>query len=321
MATPNVWYPEGLRFVNSDIVQLTDCTPAYNYSDYDERLQSDYGPGFVGATQASPDISFRTRQMKDVLDECDVADVAAGLHEDGVPSPYTVRLYCRGGVPFGTRAASDAPTEHHVIDMVNSAFLTWESITAEQGNAAEMQCRLNVAAQADQQSQDPYVWTGTVPDPLPLTVSHQHVYTLGPVKIAELGGFIGGVTSVRWDNNIQREEQISDGDVFPTFQAIREMMPTCTITTTNIGLLDTFVTTNKRGLAVVNPVIFFSHMNRNQIRTPHATATHISLTMPLALATVRQLSNNPAEIEIQLKAYKTAITELLFTANTATAIS
>jgi hypothetical protein len=318
MPTQKVWYPEGIQMLAGDVVQLVECTPAYNYQEFEEKAASDFGPSFVGSTQASPGITFRSRQILTILTECDVENVAAGLHVDATPDPYTVRFFCRGGVPFGTRAADDAPTEHHVVDLVNSAFLTWDSINADQGSAAEISARLDVAAQADIQSQDPFVWTGSVPDPMPLSVLTQHVYTLGPIFLSNLGTGaateVGGVTSARWENRIEREEQFSDGDPFPTYQGIRTMSPRLTFTTTNVGLLDLFIGSGKRGFLITNDLYFYlRRMSRAEIHEADSATQHIRFSMTTGLVTCRQLSNNPAELEITVSAYKTGLGQSFFT--------
>lgn len=317
MPTQAIWYPEGIQMIAGDVVQLTDCTPMYGYQDFDEKTASEWGPGFVGAIQATPEISFRTRQLQTIFSECDVEDVCAGLHEDAIPNPYTVRFFMRGGAPFGTRAADNVPASHHVVDLVNSAFLCWETLTVDQGSAAELQCRLNIAAQADIQSQDPFVWTGTVPDPMPLGPLVQHVFTMGPVVVPNLGGTgkVGGVTNIRWENRITREEQYSDGDPFPTYQGIREMMPMCTFTTTNVGLLDLMVGTDRRGVLVSGSGfdVYLRRMNRAEIHEADNATLHIRLRMERALLWARQVSNNPAEVEVSVRAYKTGFSQNLFT--------
>lgn len=332
MSTKRVWYPEGFLMPQADIVQLVDASPMYNYSEITEKASSDWGPGFVGATQASPDVSFRSREIKQILDYCPDNDICGAYHVDPqIPAnDYSVRFFCRAGRPFGVREADDfSPSNpvggqpedrHHVVDMINSAFLCWESITANQGDAAEISGRWNVAWQDSKIAAqiDPFIWSGTLTPPLPISPVVTSLYTLGPIIVQ--GQKLKGITSMDWNNNVTREEQLSDGEAFPTLQGIREVAPVVTARSTNLGLWETFmIGTDRRGQRVTDVDVYLRRMDPGQIQYPEAAAQHIQIRLPFALLTVRQMTNSPSEVELNIRGYK-AFGAQAFTVTTAVAI-
>ncbi len=327
MATQRVWYLHALQFPVPAITQLTQAVPAYMYQELNEKSHSEYGPNFVGNLQASPEISFDTRDIATILDLCPPGPGESGgnesmcvnlsRNETGL-APFDVKMYVRAGLPMGIREQDDS-VQHRVIQLQESAFMCWESLQLQQGQPAELSCRINIASGAGQDDptdpdKEPFLWVGDWDPPIAGGGGTDtlpgngvtHVYTLGPVYLES--ALLSGVTSVQWNNNVTREEQYSDGDAFPSHQGIRDISPTITVTTTNWKILDTIhnPASNPRGFSTSASglEVYMKRMKRDNIHYADGDLQHLKLQGRYALVTAQASRNMPAELELQFRLEK-----------------
>src|SRR6185436_20732774 len=93
-------------------------------------------PQFTGTHQAAPDNRFSTSQIKAILDACTDYNVAKDYSGLG-----NVDVEYKAGINSGVRTP-DATLAHIRGRGTNNTMLCWESITARQGQIAELRCRL-----------------------------------------------------------------------------------------------------------------------------------------------------------------------------------
>lgn len=260
------------------ITQLEDTTPAANIA-----YLTSYGggattPSFRGGNSAIPDIRFTTTQIKTILDEC--------TDGDGV----SVADYSAGDVDLFYRAMDNYQTTEAIANLTHlrlrasQCMMYWERIEARQGQVATIACRIVPT------------WDGTN---LPLTglgsqaisaeglVSDQ--FTLGPVKVN--GTDIDGVQGWTLDQGWGEQITASDGQIYPTFAALRRGDPVLNVDTPD---LDQWASSGVTGLSVTALIAFLTHKSSTGVaNVANATETHISFTAndnPAGLATVENSS-------------------------------
>lgn len=308
MGTTNVYYPHAIILPGPvTLTQITNVTPGHNFQDLVEFSAGQVGAQFTGTHQAAPDNRFTTSQLKSILDLCTDFNVAKDLSAGNVDVEF------RAGVNLGTRTAA-ASLAHIRCRSQQNTILCWESLSAKQGQLAEMRCRLasvmNTVTGADPLT----VVAGVAVTATPAIVG---LYTLGPQKIN--GTFLTGVMDVSWDNQIGYEEITSDGDGFPTFIGVKRVLPRISITTTDLSVMNTFGT---RGTALSALSSFFRKKLASGINVADGTAQHIGLAATTGTVKARQIEGSePAMAMVTIDLSEPTADTAPFTVSTTTAIS
>lgn len=267
MTTNIVYYPHSVVAYSAvpaeifSLSQLSDVEVGHNFQDLTEHVPSLSAPQFSGTHQAAPDNRFTVKQIKSVLDAC----IAGNLSIARDLSAGNVDVEYKAGSNLNVRLAGSAVRAR----MQENAMLTWESITCRQGQLAEIRCRL-AAIYKSSTGNDPLVFTGGLT--VAATVGLQHLFTQGPVKLN--GSFVPGVTDWTLDNNIEYEEEASDGDGFLTYLGVKRFRPVLTLHTRDASVLATY---GSRGTALTAFKSFLRKKLASNINILDATQENIEI--------------------------------------------
>jgi len=254
MAVGNIHRPHCIAFPSSVYVtQLTDVRPNNAYQEFIERSSAEPAPQFAGAFSASPEIGFGSRQLKTILDLTTDNDVAVSY----APSGGTVSLYYRIGANRGLRGAA-ASSIHDRFDMANNAMLFWNTLSAEQNAAAELDCMIKAVSTDGKTA--PMVHVGTTA--LSGDSAAASVYTLGPVALN--GAWVDGVVSCRVENGFSFDEVTESGNYYQQFFGIDEWSPRIVIETNDLNVVDDY---GEAGLACTAVKAFFRKLNKGSVGT------------------------------------------------------
>jgi len=307
MATTNVLYPNAIYIPGGiTIAQLTDMTTGHNFADLTEFSAGHAVPLFTGSHSAIPDIKFSHTQIGLML-----AQFAAGKYN--VAREYndgTCYAEYRVGDNRGVRDGK-TNTTHVYGAMVDNSVCFFESLKCRQGQLAEMRCRF-VALQTD--SNDPLVFTANVA--LGGTSTSGDLFTLGPVKIN--GTFLGGVESWEWNNNLEYEEVMSDGDGFLSYIGVKTARPALTIQTRHGSAIATY---GNKGTALSALSCFLRKKLISGINIAAGTASHVKLGATAGTIKSRSLSGDNALCEITIDLHTETEDTSPFSITTSTAIS
>jgi hypothetical protein len=303
MSVPALYYPHAIVLPSSTVIsQLSDLGPGYELDDLSEFAAGQVGPQFVGSGKSMPQVSFSSTQLSSLLAEIDTLGVCKSL------AAGNTDVYYRKGASLGARVAA-ASSAHIRLRMASNGLLAWQSIQCDQDRTAEIRARILP------------VWDGTN-NPLVITGSTalagasavNSIYTLGPIKIN--GSFVGGLTTLSWENNLEYEEVGSDGEEFISYGGIRSVRPVITFRTKNAEVLSTF---GAKGTAVTALSCFFRKRQSAGINVADNTAEHISLTHTAGVVKAQRISNAEAEVQVHLR--QAAENAACFTINVGVVIS
>lgn len=309
MGTSKVYYPHGIYFTGgATITQISELTPAHEFSDLIEFAAGQVGPSFTGSNQAAPSIRVRSMQLKDVLDLFAGGDY--GISADF--SSGNVDIEWKAGLNLAERKA-DADLEHIRGRLQENCMAVWDTITCQQGQPAEITFRLipiHVVANGD-----PLIFTNSLA--LTITSAFAHLFTLGPVKLN--GTFLTGVESWTLENQIQERIVHSDGDPFPTYAGIDRYMPKLTLRSNNLAYMNTYGT---RGTALSALLLYCRKKLASGINVADATEEHIKFTASTGTIKARQAMVDGikmAEITVDLR--MSAVDTPAYTVDTTAAIA
>jgi len=267
MTTNIVYYPHAIAAYDNTptllwtLAQLSDVELGHNFQDLTEFVPSLSAPQFTGTHQAAPDCRFTVTQIKTVLDTC----IAGNLAIAKDLSAGNVDVEYKAGSNLNIRLVGSAIRGR----MQQNSMLVWESISCRQGQLAEIRCRL-VAIYKSATGNDPLVFaTGLT---LATAPSVAHLFTQGPVKLN--GSFVPGATDWMLDNNIEYEEEASDGDGFLTYIGIKRFRPVLTLHTRDSSILATYGT---RGTALTSFKAFLRKKLASNINVADATEENIEI--------------------------------------------
>lgn len=306
MSVQNLAYLHSLQLPGGQIVkELTDTTPAANTNFLVGFAAGDVAPSFLGGTGARPDITFRTPQVKEILDVCGIAgaDLSGG----------NVDLYYRYAEDLGVRELTSA-SEHFRMRCAR-CYLYWRSITARQDQPAEIDCRL-IPTTAD--GTDPITLAGSVA--IPLEETADEYFTLGPVTVNSL---LNGVQDYTLDLQCETEELAGDGEPFLSHAGVRRVAPILTVMGPNLDPWANFPAT---GAALTSLVAYLRRCKADEaVPIAAANANHISFSGSSGLVTFTQVSAGhpePASLGLRV-ALRNANASLGYplTINTASAIT
>lgn len=307
MATTNVLYPNAIYVPGGiTIAQLTDLTASHNFNDLTEFSAGHAVPLFTGSHSAVPDFKFSHTQISTMLSQFfgGKYNVAREYNSGTAYAEYRV------GDNRGVRDQKSNST-HVYGAMVDNSVVFFESLKCRQGQLAEMRCRF-VALQTD--SNEPLVFTASVA--LGGTSTSGDLFTLGPVKIN--GTFIGGIESWEWNNNLEYEEVMSDGDGFLSYIGVKSTRPVLTIQTRHGSAIATF---GNKGTALASLSCFLRKKLVSGINIAAGTASHVKLSATAGTVKSRSLSGDNSLCEISVDMHTETEDTSPFTINTSTAIS
>lgn len=280
MATSTLHRLHGILLPSSQwITAITDLTSAPNAELFSAMAASDLIPSFRGGHGSSPDIQFRTPQIKAVLDVCGFVgyDMSTGNCD----------LYYRQDTPYGGREAV-GDSDHLRLRAVRGV-LTWDEITASQDGIAEISCRITPT------------WDGTTAPLTPLgsqTIPAEFYNTtffgLGPIELNDGGSFIGALENWRFTLNPQLNIRRSDGDPYPSYVGVESHDPVLTATTGHFAQLTSI---GYQGLALTACDWWLRKRTAdNTGLVADGVAQHIKFTAGSGLATIERSSQNTVDL-------------------------
>jgi hypothetical protein len=285
MGTSSQFRLHGILLPNSDwITSLTDVTPAPNAELFSAMAASDVIPSFRGGHGSTPDIQFRSPQVKTILDACGITgyDMSAGNCD----------LYYRQDTPYGTREAI-GDSDHIRLRLVRGMMI-WDEISASQDALAEISCRIIPTWDG---STAPLTPLGS--QAIPAEYSNTEFFGLGPIEINDGGSFIGSLDEWRFNLTPQLNLPRSDGEPYPSFIGIETHDPVLTCTT---GHFDAWTGIGAQGLALTSLNWFLRKRTfDNTGSVADGTSQHIKFTAGSGLATVEQSSLNRMNLRFGLR--------------------
>ncbi len=305
MSLTRVHYPYAIQLPSPVLTHLTNVSANMGYQTVVQSVAGATAPCFVGVNPPSPVISFDTTDLKSILDLVDIDALAKDL------TAGTVSFWYRAGKAMAMREAS-ATLVHVKADMATSAMLLWDQISATNspGQPATMSTRLLLAKRG---ATDPLVWTGSQALPA-ISQACQPLYALGPVKINTV--LQTGVTGWTWDNNVELEEILTDGESSMSYRGIRSYHPQVQMQSNELSAM-TGATYGGDELTTVE--LFLKKLSRTGVFVPDATAEHIKITLSGGLKTVDQVSQTPGQVQTTFYAENDG--SAFVTVNTASIIS
>jgi len=262
MAAPSVYYPHAIIFPDATtITQFDKLEPENNYADLTEYSASDVMPLYTGSHSAAPQLRFKTPQIKKFLDHIDVDSVC------GDESSGNLDIMYRAGTNKGTRVAT-ITTSHLRARMTSNAWIALESISAKDGELAELDGRIQPVWD---ESNNPIIWTAGVANAG--TAAAGDLFGLGPIKLQ--GSFIEGVMGWDLNLNLEYEEIRGDGKGFPVYLAVKRARPVLSFDTTDRAVMATY---GAAGTALSGLSFFLRKKAISGINVANATEEHIEFT-------------------------------------------
>jgi len=304
MTVSGLIYPHAILFEGGDtITQITDYDTGFNLEDLIEMSAGQTAPQFSGASVGNPALTFSTKQIKTVLDNCATEGVVGDLSGGNVDFEY------KRGLSHGLRV-SDAGTSHLRARMEDNALIYWTSIAASQGQPAEISARILPVWDG---VNDPLVFAGSVA----LTAASQAAenFTLGPIAIN--GTVLPGVQSMNWDNRITTEEVSDNGEPYITYGGVKDYSPQISIATRSGISIASFGPIT----AATAVTVYLRRKAANGINVADGTASHIKFTATAGSVRSRRLSGGDASFALDINLIKPSAAGNPFTVSTASAIT
>lgn len=268
------------------VTQLSDGVATNQFNELIGMSAGHHIPLFTGILENKPEITFRSSQLRTLLN-------ALGFSGLDTSSGGNADLEWRKAQDLGTRFAFAGA--NNIRTRLTQGLLYWRTITAEQGQVAEMDCRLCVTWDG---TNLPMVPTGSVA--LNATPSAAEQFTVGPVKIN--GSFVNGVKGITIESGAQLYEELSDGDTYTTFAGIMEHNPV-------VATIRTREATNwtaygiSPGTALSAFIGYFKRVTPDGVVYAAGSAQHIKLTNDYGIVlgpSGRGGNNNPIDTELRV---------------------
>jgi len=310
MAFPAIHRPHAIKLPASTyITQFTDVRYNNQYAEIMERSTSEVQPQHTGAFGAVPVIEFGSRQIKDILDECTDTAISRAY------TAGTTILYYRKGLNRGTREdVAVGDTVHDRFDMLNSAFLYWQSLSAEQRGYAEIEA--SIMGVSTDGLTAPILHVGSAE--LSAAVSAVgHLFTLGSWTVN--GALIDSVKAVSIQNNLTVTPDDGSGNDFPEYAEIEDSSPRIVIDTNDIGIFNDY---GEEGVALTSMSGYFRKMSKGSSGPIlDATAEHIKFTATDGTIFATEGSGTKARFQVVILLSKPDATTDAYTINTAIAVT
>ena len=298
MTLANTYYPHALVFSTGiDTVQLTDVSPSRGYQVVRENQASEAVSCFVGASESRPTMGFTSRDIKVI-----VAMLAGGDEGcvDDLSGDNVIALY-RAGKPHGLRV--DGATTTHIASILTSAaMLQLESLTARQGDFAEVTCQITAGRTAGESM------TVLGSQALPAVGGCNNLYKLG--KVVFNGTAIPGVTGIQLSGGVSQRTILSDGESFPSFVGVDRIEPTLSVTTADLNQFTEALATSG-GDAITSVICYLQRMSETAYHYAAGSSQHIKLTIAGGIKLVDSTRSSPAETDVMFHVRKSGTEPLL----------
>lgn len=215
-------------------------------------------PRFAGIMKAEPTISFTSRALKKVLD-------VTGT--DGVAISSSVVLFFQKTADQGLRASGGA----HLKLTVSAGLVVPRNARA--GQDAEAEISVDIIPVSSDGLTSPITYADS--QSLSGSPNQNEKFTVGP---ASLNGTAYELQSIDIDFGLEVRTHMHSGLPYPVRAHIARAAPRITLTTFDLAKLATL---GVPGVAQgsTDSVVWFRKLLENAVRTPDATAEHISFTI------------------------------------------
>lgn len=233
-------------------------------------------PTFVSVFQQTPRFRFTTFNLAAALAQ-------VGISGLGIAATPGLDLWFAQVDDLGTRLGASS---HLKCAMVSGLMYPTELIAPHGGEA---RLSYEVVPQYDG-SNNPFTFTAN--QSLPTIAALTTVWTCGPVVIN--GTQLAGVEEIRVDFGITLFTRAGDGDVWPTFVAIRTRQPRIRVRCSKISALTSFGLT---GVAqgATDSLIYFRAKADAGANVPDGTASHVKLAIDDGKIACRAVSGSGDE--------------------------
>lgn len=271
------------------ITQFSDGTLDRAYEIIRQASASEAASQFSAIIAAMPGMTFRTPQVKDVLDRLTTSALCVGYDST---STGTVALYYRKGKNRGLREAVGSSV-HDKFTMTNNAFLYWTSLTAEARQVAQIDVTLK-AVSAD--GANPMVHAGS--STLAGTSTAGPHFTIGPVEIilSSTPSWLNSIVRISVDTGVTSDDKLEGGLAYSQFASIDEMRPVMRIETNDVTVMDTFE--EPQEIDGVN--LFLRKLAQNDLPLANATAEHIRITGGTGMAVATRGTGLVGEFTLEI---------------------
>ena len=279
-----IFFPAGLNVGGTFLGQSTEQNLEQNAEQLTDFVSGDWAPAFVGASREEPEIAFNSTDITGVLD---LMSTESLLRSAGAA---TINLLFRKGVNLSMRAAH-TDLAHHVYSLISNAMWYWESISADQRNAARIETSLVTTRNGSNKpvTQLPDQAIDAPPNTMKL-------WTLGPVVINTVT--LDRVKSWNWKNNCDILKDDANGNESPDVAIMRRVRPVITVETSDLSALAAFAD----GVAVTGLTVYLRRRQDNLINYSDASTVHMKLTAGAGSARFQRVGSDPASgrLAIQL---------------------
>jgi hypothetical protein len=238
-------------------------------------------PTFAGILKQNAQATFSTSAIARALGFCGW---------DGLAVTAGVSLYMQKAAQGGLRTGGSA----HLKFTFSHGMLVPRSISADDGGVATIDYMF--AARTNDGTTSPL--SIATAQALPSAVLTREFFTAGK---AVINGTTIPVSSVRIDFGHQLFIEGADGDPWPSFIGINQRVPKITITSPETNLA------NSLGFSVLqsatDSLVYLRKLVAGGLRTPDATAEHISFSIDDGMMLVRSVGGNdgsPQRSEVEL---------------------
>lgn len=244
-----------------------------------EGADGNIDPMYVAVKSQEPRMRFTTTALVTSLDLCGINGLKISSDEDDDGLEAWFQKADEGGVR--------ATGSNHIKLTVNEGILVPRQISASHNERAELEYELIIT------------WDGTN-DPIVIATSQAlegtaavgELFTIGEVDIN--GVTLEGIKEITVDFGITEFVEGADGNVWPTYTAIKERQPLITILTNEAVALSTF------GIAGVaqgatDSLIYFRKVDEGGKRVADVTEEHISIAIDEGIIQCKEISGDHNE--------------------------
>ena len=270
MSTP-IYYPHGIVLPGglNPITQIEGLPLEFNFQEYSLRSASAVRPGLTGSHGWDPLVQQSTTQIADVLDACVLDNIAAGL-TGNIDCEWRLATNLLGRIPLATA--------QHIRTRAQLALLTWESISAQNQQLANIDFRLQFIADGGNPA---LITENNVALQAPAAV--RHAYTLGPATLTTSSvNETLCAQGVRFDNRNTFKTVYCNGTGDVEYSSIDTSDPMLTIDVEDVSRALALV--NNRGEAITAFTWYLRKKELGGVNIPNATAEHIKFTATVGTA-------------------------------------
>lgn len=231
-------------------------------------------PTYTAVMRADPRFTFRTTDIKAVLDLIDL--------NDGLAIASGVNIYYQKLAEDGKRASGSV--HRKVATAAAGGLVVVRPISASVGEVAMVELEVFVKSSDG----DPLTWTNNAALPAG-GGGVASLWTVGPVQIN--GTKYDGVRSVSVDPGIEVLAEASDGLVYPNFINITQQVPSISATIRNLAVADLLKNAGAaQGGVASESYVWLRKIDEGGKRVADATQEHIQFEVHEGLWNYEQVS-------------------------------